>query len=204
MNESCVAPGRGEQAWGRAVSISEGPGWGWGHSGGQGGRKAAWLTPPTPPHPVSGNWLFSEPETLNPDPPDLAQVAVALLRGPPTPAGWLWSRAPALGCGYDAVCGGVFRGIQLPTAPARSDSKESQPPSSHGRVSDRAVPAAESAVPSPFWADACSSFRPGSRSPPRGSAGFPDSQKGGMPPSAGTHGRAREPPGGAGCLGSAY
>lgn len=85
MNESCVAPGRGEQAWGRAVSISEGPGWGWGHSGGKGGRKAAWLTPPTPPHPVSGNWLFSEPETLNPDPPDLAQVAVALLRGPPHP-----------------------------------------------------------------------------------------------------------------------
>lgn len=40
-----------------------------------GGREAAWLTPP--PHSVSGYPLFSEPETLNPDPPDLAQMAVA-------------------------------------------------------------------------------------------------------------------------------
>lgn len=89
MNESCVAPGRGAQARGRAISISEGPERGRGHSRGKGGRKAAWLTPPA----VSGDWLFSEPETLNPDPPDLAQVAVALLRGPPPP--------PQGGCGHE-------------------------------------------------------------------------------------------------------
>lgn len=53
------------------------------------------MTPPphpTRPHPVSGDRLFSEPETLNPDPPDLAQMAVALLRGPPT--------LPRGGCGH--------------------------------------------------------------------------------------------------------
>ena len=40
-----------------------------------GGREAAWLTPL--PHSMSGDPLFSEPEMLNLDPPDLAQMVVA-------------------------------------------------------------------------------------------------------------------------------
>ena len=181
----------------------EGPGRGRGHSRGTGGGKAAWLTPP---HPVSGDWLFSEPETLNPD-PQLGPGSSGPPAGTPTPtpAGWLCSRAPALGCGYDAVCGGVCRGIQLPTAPVRSDSMESQPPSSHGRVSDRAVPAAESAVPSP-------------PSPPLSGptpAHPSDQAQGALPAQASLTLRreaclpllepsAHEPPAGAGSLGSAY